>query len=69
MHTTRRRAIEIGADYVDVGKTIHPHRTLGESIGMAGEIAHGSCTDARPVRRLHRHRPNTVEFTARTIND
>ncbi|RYG10576.1 MAG: dihydrolipoyl dehydrogenase, partial [Burkholderiales bacterium] len=37
-------AIEMGADAVDIGKTIHPHPTLGESIGMAAEIAHGSCT-------------------------
>ena len=26
-------AIEMGADAVDIGKTIHPHPTLGESIG------------------------------------
>ena len=44
-------AIEMGADAVDIGKTIHPHPTLGESIGMAAEIAHGSCTDVPPVRR------------------
>jgi dihydrolipoamide dehydrogenase len=44
-------AIEMGADAVDIGKTIHPHPTLGESIGMAAEAAHGSCTDLPPVRR------------------
>ncbi len=44
-------AIEMGADAVDIGKTIHPHPTLGESIGMAAEVAHGSCTDLPPVRR------------------
>ncbi len=44
-------AIEMGADAVDIGKTIHPHPTLGESIGMAGEVAHGSCTDLPPQRR------------------
>lgn len=44
-------AIEMGADAVDVGKTIHPHPTLGESIGMAAEVAHGSCTDIPPARR------------------
>jgi dihydrolipoamide dehydrogenase len=44
-------AIEMGADAVDIGKTIHPHPTLGESIGMAAEIAHGSCTDVPPVRK------------------
>jgi len=44
-------AIEMGADAVDIGKTIHPHPTLGESIGMAAEIAHGSCTDVPPPRK------------------
>jgi dihydrolipoamide dehydrogenase len=44
-------AIEMGADAVDIGKTIHPHPTLGESIGMAAEAAHGSCTDLPPVRK------------------
>ncbi|TAK86876.1 MAG: dihydrolipoyl dehydrogenase [Aquabacterium sp.] len=44
-------AIEMGADAVDIGKTIHPHPTLGESIGLAGEVAHGSCTDLPPPRR------------------
>jgi dihydrolipoamide dehydrogenase len=44
-------AIEMGADEVDIGKTIHPHPTLGESIGMAAEIAHGTCTDVPPQRR------------------
>jgi len=44
-------AIEMGADAVDIGKTIHPHPTLGESIGLAAEAAHGSCTDLPPPRR------------------
>ena len=44
-------AIEMGADAVDIGKTIHPHPTLGESIGMAAEVAHGSCTDVPPARK------------------
>ena len=44
-------AIEMGCDAVDIGKTIHPHPTLGESIGMAAEIAHGSCTDVPPARK------------------
>ncbi len=43
-------AIEMGADDVDIGKTIHPHPTLGESIGLAAEVAHGSCTDLPPQR-------------------
>ena len=44
-------AIEMGADAVDIGKTIHPHPTLGESIGMAAEVAHGSCTDLPPMKK------------------
>ncbi|TXI70238.1 MAG: dihydrolipoyl dehydrogenase, partial [Limnohabitans sp.] len=44
-------AIEMGADAVDIGKTIHPHPTLGESIGMAAEVAHGSCTDVPPGKK------------------
>jgi dihydrolipoamide dehydrogenase len=44
-------AIEMGADEIDIGRTIHPHPTLGESIGMAAEVAHGSCTDLPPARR------------------
>ena len=44
-------AIEMGADEVDIGKTIHPHPTLGESIGLCAEAAHGSCTDLPPARK------------------
>ncbi|MEI7429233.1 MAG: dihydrolipoyl dehydrogenase [Betaproteobacteria bacterium] len=44
-------AIEMGCDAVDIGKTIHPHPTLGETIGMAAEVAHGSCTDVPPVKK------------------
>ncbi len=44
-------AIEMGADEVDIGKTVHPHPTLGESIGMAAEVAHGTCTDLPPQRK------------------
>ena len=44
-------AIEMGADAVDIGKTIHPHPTLGESVGLAAEVAHGSCTDLPPQRK------------------
>jgi dihydrolipoamide dehydrogenase len=43
-------AIEMGADAVDIGKTIHPHPTLGETVGMAAEVAHGSCTDLPAAR-------------------
>jgi len=44
-------AIEMGCDAVDIGKTIHPHPTLGETVGMAAEVAHGSCTDVPPPRK------------------
>jgi dihydrolipoamide dehydrogenase len=44
-------AIEMGADAVDIGKTIHPHPTLGESIGMAAEAFEGVCTDLPPARK------------------
>ncbi|RZL90034.1 MAG: dihydrolipoyl dehydrogenase [Variovorax sp.] len=44
-------AIEMGADAFDIGKTIHPHPTLGESIGLAAEAVHGHCTDLPPVKR------------------
>ena len=44
-------AIEMGCDAEDIGKTIHPHPTLGESIGMAAEAALGACTDLPPLRR------------------
>ncbi|MDQ5909040.1 MAG: dihydrolipoamide dehydrogenase [Pseudomonadota bacterium] len=44
-------AVEMGCDPVDIGKTIHPHPTLGESIGMAAEVFEGVCTDLPPVRK------------------
>jgi dihydrolipoamide dehydrogenase len=44
-------AIEMGADAVDIGKTIHAHPTLGESIGLAAEVFKGSCTDLPPQRK------------------
>jgi len=44
-------AIEMGADAVDIGRTIHPHPTLSESIGLAAEVAEGACTDLPPTRR------------------
>jgi len=44
-------AIEMGADAVDIGKTIHPHPTLGESVGLAAEAFEGVCTDLPPMRK------------------
>ncbi|HEX2839751.1 dihydrolipoyl dehydrogenase [Hyphomicrobium sp.] len=45
-------AIEMGADAVDIGKTIHPHPTLSESVGMAAEVFEGVCTDLPPQKRV-----------------
>ncbi len=44
-------AIEMGCDATDIGRTIHPHPTLGESIGMAAEVHEGVCTDVPPPRK------------------
>ncbi|HMH69345.1 MAG TPA: NAD(P)/FAD-dependent oxidoreductase, partial [Pinirhizobacter sp.] len=38
-------AIEMGAEASDIAKTIHPHPTLGESVGMAAEVYEGTITD------------------------
>ncbi len=38
-------AIEMGCDAVDIGKTIHPHPTLSETVGMAAEAFEGTITD------------------------
>ncbi|HSR65995.1 MAG TPA: dihydrolipoyl dehydrogenase [Xanthomonadaceae bacterium] len=38
-------AIEMGAEAADIGHTIHPHPTLGESVGMAAEVYEGTITD------------------------
>ena len=46
-------AIEMGADATDIGRTIHPHPTLGETIGMAAELFEGVCTDLPPATRRH----------------
>jgi len=44
-------AIEMGADAVDIGRTIHPHPTLSESVGLAAEAFEGVCTDLPPTRK------------------
>ena len=44
-------AVEMGCDPTDIGKTIHPHPTLSESIGMAAELFEGVCTDLPPVKK------------------
>lgn len=44
-------AVEMGCVPADIGKTIHPHPTLVESIGMAAEVFEGHCTDLPPQKR------------------
>jgi len=44
-------AVEMGADATDIAKTIHPHPTVSESIGMAAELFEGVCTDMPPQRK------------------
>jgi dihydrolipoamide dehydrogenase len=38
-------AIEMGCEAADIGLTVHPHPTLGESVGMAAEVYEGTITD------------------------
>jgi len=52
-------AIEMGADAVDIGKTIHPHPTLGESVGMAAELYEGVCTDVMPPKKTTQSRSSS----------
>jgi dihydrolipoamide dehydrogenase len=42
---------KIGEISLAIGKTIHPHPTLGETIGMAAGVEHGSCTDLPPSKK------------------
>ena len=51
-------AIEMGADAVDIGKTIHPHPTLCESIGMTAEVFEGVCTDLMPPKNTGARPPD-----------
>jgi len=44
-------AIEMGCDPTDIGKTIHPHPTLCESVGLAAEVFEGTCTDLPPQKK------------------
>ena len=44
-------AIEMGCDAADMGRTIHPHPTLCESVGLAAEVAEGACTDLPPQKK------------------
>ena len=38
-------AIEMGCNAEDIGRTIHPHPTLSETVGMAAEVFAGTITD------------------------
>ena len=44
-------AIEMGADEIDIGKTIHPHPTLSETVFFTAEMAEGSITDMMPAKK------------------
>ena len=47
-------AIEMGAVAEDVAKTIHPHPTLSETVGMSAEAFEGTLTDLYLPRRQKR---------------
>ena len=44
-------AIEMGADAVDIGRTIHPHPTLSESVGLSAHAFESVCTDLPSLRK------------------
>jgi dihydrolipoamide dehydrogenase len=45
-------AVSQGCDAHAIGRAIHhPHPTLGETVGLAAHVAHGSCTDLPPPRK------------------
>ncbi|MCB1335082.1 MAG: dihydrolipoyl dehydrogenase [Roseivivax sp.] len=46
-------AIEMGADAVDLGHTIHPHPTLSETVNFAAEMFEGTITDLMPPKKRH----------------
>jgi dihydrolipoamide dehydrogenase len=44
-------AIEMGADAVDLGHTIHPHPTLSETVNFSAEMFEGTITDLMPPKK------------------
>jgi dihydrolipoamide dehydrogenase len=46
-------AIEMGADAMDLGRTIHPHPTLSETVNFAAEMFEGTITDLIPPKKRH----------------
>src|SRR5690606_29992416 len=54
-------AIEMGAEAGDVGHTIHPHPTLGETVAMAAEVYEGTLTDLYIPKTKSPHLRATTE--------
>jgi dihydrolipoamide dehydrogenase len=50
-------AIEMGCEAADIGLTVHPHPTLGESIGLAAEVYEGTVTDLYLPKRPQQGSP------------
>ena len=48
-------AIEMGADAVDLGHTIHPHPTLSETVNFAAEMFEGTITDLMPPKKKKKY--------------
>ncbi len=46
-------AIEMGCDAIDLGRTIHPHPTLSETVNFAAEMFEGTITDLMPPKKRH----------------
>jgi dihydrolipoamide dehydrogenase len=44
-------ALEMGADFEDISKTVHAHPTLSETFAFAAEIVEGSITDILPSKK------------------
>ncbi|WP_425038235.1 dihydrolipoyl dehydrogenase [Primorskyibacter sp. S187A] len=44
-------AIEMGADAIDLGHTIHAHPTLSETVNFAAEMFEGTITDLMPPKK------------------
>lgn len=48
-------AIEMGATATDIGRTVHAHPTLSETVNLAAEMFEGTITDLIPPRRAARN--------------
>src|SRR5207245_11329682 len=60
-------AVEMGCTPTDIGKTIHPHPTLSESIGMAAEVYEGHCTDLPPQKKKKKNKEGGMKHDARLV--